>query len=555
MANSNEKPKFYSNLLHDIKQTSKSVQDLKQYVPNEKTKTYSKLINDDFNSLNLKNNSYYNTSYILRCVEGPYEGKQVKLHENLEDFVIGSSDNCNLTIDDEYLAPKHCKISRVPNTIYFTLESFPSEIGTWKKLSFFDEPLEIIETTHFKIFQNHFSLEITPITLNKDLVLKYKYVSKTISDDECVEIGKKDCMVELNLNCVENHVLKIQKVNGRTFISYTTPDITNDGFFYKVNAKQKVILRAEDCFKIGDNMFRLMSHNYGLFNEIGDKFHQEDCVTIIDDLKLFENVAIPFYAIYDGHGGMNCSTYIKTHFHKNLRFLCKNKNLKDSEPNFFIEFCKIIQEAIVFTDINFVEKETTNGLNQGSSCLCLFFIGNKIISCNLGDSLAILVKGGGKEIYLNRKHEASWDKERERIQMKNGIVNGGIIFGALSVSRSFGDWKLKDPAKADFIKKMFVVEIDEYLIDNRADFRLYEIESGQDEYIILTTSGLIELIGKRKILEYVSKFYSEEKVQSGLTNMQLIIDKVRLEIINDLYADEKNKNIENLTLLVLNLFN
>jgi len=521
----------------------------------EKPKFYAKLINDEFNILNLKNNSYFTTSYFLRCVEGEYEGRQFRLSPELDEIIIGSDESATLTIKDDEISQRHCRISRVPNTIYYTLEDLQSQSGTWKRISFFDDPMEIVETTHFKIFQNNFVIEVNHRTLTKEVKLKLFKITKEL-EEESIEIGKKDCMFELEMpfQYVENHVVKIQKISKRTFLTYTCPHITNEGFFYKIPSKQKVLMRAEDCFKIGDNTFKIQAHNWGVFNEIGDKFHQEDRYTIIDDLKLFDSIAVPFYAIYDGHGGAHCSTYLKTHFHTNLRFLCKIKNLKENESNFFNEFCKIIQEAIVITDINFMEKEKIHSLNQGSSCLCLFFIGNKVITCSLGESLGIVVKRD-KEIYLNREHKPSWNIERERIEKKNGKVTGGKIFGALSVSRSFGDWQLKDPKKSDFIRRMFMVDIEEYLIENRADFRVYEIDQKEDQYIILTSSGLLEHFGKKKLLDYVSKFYLSEKIneKNSVKNMQLLTDKLRLEIINDIYADENNRDIENLTLMVIDL--
>ena len=226
----------------------------------ETSKIYSKLLSDDFNSLNLKNIPYFTTNYILRCVEGEYEGNQIRLSDNIDELIIGSGNSSSLVIRDDELSAKHCKISPVSNTIYYTLEDMQSESGTWKRVSFFDEPMEITETTVFKVFQNTFTIEITQNTMSKEVLLRIKEgnqegSTKAIEEDS-VEVGKKDCMYELNMSCNENHLMKIQKVNGRAFVTYLTPDVTNEGFFYKIQPKQKVLIRAEDCFKIRNNTFR-----------------------------------------------------------------------------------------------------------------------------------------------------------------------------------------------------------------------------------------------------------------------------------------------------------
>ena len=60
-------------------------------------------------------------------------------------------------------------------------------------------------------------------------------------------------------------------------------------------------------FKIGNSSFKLIPYNYAFFSELGDRSNQEDKFVVCDDLRVFENIIIPYFVVYDGHGGPSCS--------------------------------------------------------------------------------------------------------------------------------------------------------------------------------------------------------------------------------------------------------
>ena len=92
--------------------------------------------------------------------------------------------------------------------------------------------------------------------------------------------------------------------------------------------------------------------------------------------------------------------------------------------------------------------------------------GKKIIYCvNVGDSRCILVnrKGVMRMTYDDRVDDP---KENERIISSGGDIVNGRVYGALMLSRSFGDWAIKsygvivDP----HITKIEVTDDDLFLI-------------------------------------------------------------------------------------------
>jgi serine/threonine protein phosphatase PrpC len=270
---------------------------------------------------------------------------------------------------------------------------------------------------------------------------------------------------------------------------------------------------------------------------------------------------IPYYAIYDGHGGISCSAYLQKNLHNNLREMIRHRNLRNKE-NFFVDLCEAIQDTIIYTDISYYETDGFS-IHHGSTCVFLFFIGNKILCCNLGDSMGILVRDG-KKIYLSKDFRPTREKEKKRILERGGYVTtDGRLLGLISVSRGFGDWKFKDPSKHDILKKSLTkpVNFKDYLISNRAEFRIFDI-APEDEYLILCSDGIFQHATiNSPIFEIINKYLELERNSvsnnSNIINIPNVIDNVRLDVVNNIYADStiKGKNADNMTLILIDLHN
>ena len=523
----------------------------------EEKKTYAKLYNFTEN-IELKDIPFIPCDYILRCVDGPYEGRQIRIKDLGDEITIGSESSCNFFLKDDCVSSKHAKLTFIHDTVIYTLEDLESEKGTWQKISCFEDGYEITENTTLKLFQHIF--EIT----NKDgsHILKFFEGSRAkseyaIEEDSCLMIGKKGTEIELDLECPENHLYKVIKTKGRVFVVNACEENTDGGLFYKLHKGEFSIIRGGDIFQIGKSSFRVLVHNWGIFSEIGDRIHQEDKHCIIDDLRLFDELVVPYYAVYDGHGGVSCSLFLQKHLHHNLRDLIKSKNIAQSK-NFFEDLCSTIQEAIIYTDLNYYENENP-AIHHGSTCVFLFFIGNKILCCNLGDSISILVKSD-KKIYLSRDFRPTREKEKGRIQSRKGYVTSdGRLLGVISVSRGFGDWKFKDSKKKEYIRKAIsnkTTDFDEYLISNRAEFRMIDFDPVEDKYIIIVSDGIFQHSPNNNfIYDTINKYLATEKCEySNLKNIPSVVDNIRLDLINNIYGDPNTKGkADNMTLILIYL--
>jgi serine/threonine protein phosphatase PrpC len=537
---------------------------------------YANIINpDDYNDTPLSSIEQFKCDYIMRCVDGPYEGRQLRLRDLGEEIIIGSDEACTFLLKDNEVSPKHCQLSQLSNTIYYTIKDFGSTSGTWLKVSSLEEGYEVRINTKFKLYHHVFEIIEKE---DGEHYLKFiegtkKGLVKKIEKDFNISIGKKDVMIELDIPCVETHIYVIIKKNGKVYIISKCLEVSNNGLFYKLptfeadNDDSLGLIRAGDVIKIGKCVFRIVSQNWGFFTEIGDRPHQEDKMCIVDDLRIYDEVMIPYYAVYDGHNGGTCSSYLQKYFHHNLRELIKVNNLHESK-NFLADFCKTIQDAIIYTDVSYYDGEPNFSVHHGSTCVSLFIVGNKAICVNLGDSIGILLRNNRK-IYMSKDFKPSREKEKGRIEKKKGWISDNRLLGLISVSRGFGDWRFKDPKKQDAVKKHVTkpVDFEEYLISNRAEFRIIDLDPAQDEYIILVSDGIFQHTNNNNsIFDTINKYLNLEKNENSIKNIPNVIDNVRLDIINNIYAgnEEKDKSgkdirnrsaVDNMTLIMIHFQN
>lgn len=145
---------------------------------------------------------------------------------------------------------------------------------------------------------------------------------------------------------------------------------------------------------------------------------------------------------------------------------------------------------------------------SGSTCVMCFFIDNKIICANSGDSRAILItneRGYDTVINLSRDHKPDLTDELNRITRSNGRVDRycehGIRSGpfrvwlknqnypGLAMSRSIGD------LVAGSVGVICDPEIVEYEINDYSKF------------IVIASDGIWEFLSNEKVMEIVNFYY------------------------------------------------
>ena len=553
----------------NISPLSQSYENTDLDVHDREEKLYAKVFDpSEFEGKTKEDLVFFDCDYILRCVSGPYYGRQIRLKDLGENITIGSSENkSKFCVKDELISELHCQLNYIEDSFYYSIEDCNSETSTWIQILSIEDGYEINENTDFKLFSHEFSIVFDEVRKNKKSECLIKFTAgerkgKTYEmlKGETVRIGKKDEKITLQMDEVQEAVLiKVVSLNDKIYILDETQEPYDGGLFMKL--KNKILIRSGDCFKIGNSSFRLIPYNYGFFNELGDRTNQEDKFVTCDDLRVFDDIIIPYFAVYDGHGGPSCSEFIKKNLHNEIHYYLKEL-VNEKSQNFLSDLINALQKIIILVDINYFDSELNFSAHHGSTCVFVFFIGTYVLCCNLGDSVSILLRKNDKRVYLSRDFNPKREVERQRIELKNGyITTDGRLLGNISVSRAFGDWKFKDKAKQNLLKNN--KEFGEYLITNRAEFRLIELNPNVDNYIMLASDGIFLHGTHETLCHSLDVNLKMGPIENGIVNIPKALDNFRLELLKACYNSEdkngkkkENKgDSDNMTMIVIKLFN
>ena len=163
---------------------------------------------------------------------------------------------------------------------------------------------------------------------------------------------------------------------------------------------------------------------------------------------------ISYFAVFDGHGGEECSEFLRENFDK---YLIENKNFPmDIKLSMTETFQKIEED---FFKLKCKEDSFEDSDKSGSCALVTIIFDNKIYIANIGDSRAIMsVNGGTKVKQLTVDHKPDNIKEFER-----AIKTGSKIY------LDDSDDPFRDESTLEFIKDKNELE------------KMKEIKSGSDE--------------------------------------------------------------------------
>ncbi|KAH7956186.1 hypothetical protein HPB52_006696 [Rhipicephalus sanguineus] len=139
-----------------------------------------------------------------------------------------------------------------------------------------------------------------------------------------------------------------------------------------------------------------------------------------------------YYAVFDGHAGVEAADYASAHLHRNIA----------AQPDFVTNPVNAVREGFLLTDRNFLQRSSREGLKSGCTAVCcLLREQQQLVVGWLGDSQAVLARKGIPMTLVN-PHKPEREDERKRIEELGGMVLlMGIwrVNGALGVSRAIGD--------------------------------------------------------------------------------------------------------------------
>lgn len=221
-----------------------------------------------------------------------------------------------------------------------------------------------------------------------------------------------------------------------------------------------------------------------------------------------------FVAVFDGHGGSEVSSQLRNRLYKLYTKALPQRHLDDQERRktqgrrtkkgaSTIPSVRS-HSAAMKSALKRIERDVLRDDDlefQGSTCVAVLVHTGEdgkrtLISANIGDSRAILSRGG-KAVDLTRDHKPSDEQERARIRSMGEDVQWdpwGQIYRIrdLSLSRAIGDRFAKP------------------VVTSEAEITNEQIRDDEDEFFLLASDGLYDVMTSQEVVDFIRECLRNE---------------------------------------------
>ena len=223
-----------------------------------------------------------------------------------------------------------------------------------------------------------------------------------------------------------------------------------------------------------------------IFEMQGRRRTMEDTHNVIVDLGERESSALPdkfsLFGVYDGHGGSAAAEFVS----ENLPKYVAKRILNGEKPE------TALSESIIQLEADFLEMARERSMEDGTTLVAVLVTDGRMIVANLGDSEAILCRGGNAEVLSTVHTPAKNEKEVARVKADGGKVVRGRVghpnfneqYFNLAVSRAIGDMMYKHDEFTNG-KKSGVIAIPEVR---------QELVSDDDSFLVLACDGVWDVL-------------------------------------------------------------
>jgi len=278
----------------------------------------------------------------------------------------------------------------------------------------------------------------------------------------CKKKNNKDIIIFL---------IKIYSIKSFEITNYNNNPILKD-IFLKNQKKKDYVQKLSNILKYFKNKKTktIIVNNYSCLLK-GRRHYMEDRVV------LKNNVLFNFSCILDGHGGYECSDFLKKHIYSTFTNNLRQKyEIKES----IIKTFEILNKS--FLKCNY---------NSGSTCNLLIINRNinKYYLSNVGDSRCLAIYKNNKFKQISIDHRPENLKEKIRIELLGGSILKKRVNGILGLTRAFGDKEIS-----------FLV---------KPDPDIYEGKINNIKYFLQATDGLFDFASNKEIIIFFNKCLEE----------------------------------------------
>jgi len=331
------------------------------------------------------------------------------------------------------------------------------------------------------------------------------------------ELSRRHSKIEYDATTNAFYVADVSSTNG-TYVQIAGPY----GGRYRLNINDHIL--------VGRTGFSINRFDYGISEEIGHRATMEDACAIVQHLNISaisqtaaRNLLYPqsYFAVYDGHGGAEASSYLSRTLHVTLASAIEDiapalgklreeeASCADDSSRHTAQECtdrlviETIKSAFTSTDDTFLK--TNEFAQHGSTATTALLLGDRLYCANTGDSRTMVCRNFNA-LPLTTDHKPSREDEATRIRAAGGFVISNRVMGELAVSRAFGD--------ADFKKGLGDAELegeaageagpswDQPLIIAEPDIEVTSIKKN-DQFLLLACDGLFDVFSYDEIVTFV----------------------------------------------------
>lgn len=292
-------------------------------------------------------------------------------------------------------------------------------------------------------------------------------------------------------------------------------------------------LTLGDEFIVGRTGFSVNRFDYGISEAIGARPTMEDRSIVIQTLlydhpqnyydneqkeTLNELAMTSFAAVFDGHGGDECSNFLVDALPKSIRnqMFAEREALRNaiessrgvrgshseqSEDATSELMRRILKTAYLRTDKEFISPKSAP--QSGSTAATVILMGRRLFVANVGDSRVVLCRGGGQCVELTSDHKPSRPDEAARVRAAGGFILHKRVMGELAITRAFGDKSFKmgikamldddgDDATNGTMDQEMAKDLTAPLVSSEPEIASMVL-SHSDEFLLLACDGLFDV--------------------------------------------------------------
>ncbi|KAJ3369999.1 Protein phosphatase 2C 1 [Allomyces arbusculus] len=186
-----------------------------------------------------------------------------------------------------------------------------------------------------------------------------------------------------------------------------------------------------------------------------------------------------FFAVYDGHAGVDAAEWCQAHLANLVASLLRNP------PVPYATVPEILDLAFVRADSLLAQVPVRSGCTAVACLVCTEAAGDRrvLYTANAGDARAVLCRKG-QAVRLSYDHKGTDPFEARRIMDAGGFLLNHRVNGVLAVTRALGNASLKDLV----IGNPYTTELE---------------LTGDDEFLILASDGIWDILSDQEAVNLV----------------------------------------------------